>query len=121
MLEACGPHDARGTTGVALPSSIGASRRAIARKVDFRLASGIPPLLVCPARSPSDEPPIPLMLEAGMLTDRQKSLVQESWSPVVPIADTAAELFYGRLFELDPSLKSLFVETSMKEQGRKLT
>ena len=37
----------------------------------------------------------------------------------MPIADDAAELFYGRLFELDPSLKPLF-KGDMKEQGRKL-
>jgi hemoglobin-like flavoprotein len=56
-----------------------------------------------------------------MLTDHQKSLVQGSWAKVVPIADTAAELFYGRLFELDPGLKPLFANASMKEQGKKLT
>jgi hemoglobin-like flavoprotein len=49
----------------------------------------------------------------------QKTLVQESFALVVPIADTAAELFYGRLFELDPSLRSLF-HGDVREQGRKL-
>jgi hemoglobin-like flavoprotein len=39
---------------------------------------------------------------------------------VVPIADKAAELFYGKLFELDPSVKPLF-KGDMVEQGRKLT
>jgi hemoglobin-like flavoprotein len=38
---------------------------------------------------------------------------------VVPIADSAAELFYGKLFSLDPSLKPLF-KGDMKDQGRKL-
>jgi hemoglobin-like flavoprotein len=56
-----------------------------------------------------------------MLTAHQKTLVQDSWAKVVPIADTAAELFYGRLFELDPGLKPLFANASMKEQGKKLT
>jgi len=56
-----------------------------------------------------------------MITERQKQLVQESWADVVPIADTAAELFYGHLFELDPSLRALFAHSSMKEQGKKLT
>jgi len=46
-------------------------------------------------------------------------LIQESFKKVAPIAETAAELFYGRLFELDPSLKSLF-KGDMKEQGAKL-
>ena len=38
---------------------------------------------------------------------------------MVPISDKAAELFYGRLFELDPSLKALF-PNDMMEQGKKL-
>ena len=39
--------------------------------------------------------------------------------PARPIADTAAELFYGKLFSLDPSLKPLF-KGDIKQQGRKL-
>lgn len=46
-------------------------------------------------------------------------LVQGTFKLVVPIADTAATLFYGRLFELDPSLKPLF-KGDMQEQGKKL-
>ncbi|MGA1128252.1 MAG: globin family protein, partial [bacterium] len=38
---------------------------------------------------------------------------------VVPISETAADLFYGRLFELDPSVKPMFT-TDIKEQGKKL-
>lgn len=53
------------------------------------------------------------------MTPRQKELVQTSWSQVVPIADTAASLFYGRLFEIDPSLKAMFT-SDIKEQGKKL-
>ena len=49
----------------------------------------------------------------------QISLVQSSWSQVLPISEKAAELFYGRLFEIDPSTKVLF-KGDMKEQGRKL-
>lgn len=37
----------------------------------------------------------------------------------VPIADTAAKLFYGKLSEPDPTLKPLF-KGDMTEQGRKL-
>lgn len=54
-----------------------------------------------------------------MVTDTQKNLVQSSWAAVEPIADKAAELFYGKLFELDPELKPLF-KGDMKEQGEKL-
>jgi len=49
----------------------------------------------------------------------QITLIKSSWEKVKPIADTAAELFYGKLFELDPMLKPLF-KGDMKEQGRKL-
>ena len=56
----------------------------------------------------------------GPLTYEQKTLVKESWALVTPIADTAAELFYGKLFELDPSVKPMFADSDMKEQGRKL-
>ena len=49
---------------------------------------------------------------------KQKQLVQETWKQVAPIAETAAELFYGRLFELDPSLRALFARTDMKAQQK---
>ena len=49
----------------------------------------------------------------------QIALVQSSFAHVVPISDTAATLFYTRLFELDPSLRPLF-HTDMPSQGRKL-
>lgn len=54
-----------------------------------------------------------------MITQTQKDLVKASFGKVYPIADVAAELFYNRLFELDPTLKPMF-KGDMKEQGRKL-
>jgi hemoglobin-like flavoprotein len=54
-----------------------------------------------------------------MVSPTQVSLVQNSWTKVGPIAETAADLFYGRLFELDPSLRELFPE-EMAEQKKKL-
>ena len=48
------------------------------------------------------------------------ALVQNSWEQVLPIADDAAQLFYGRLFELDPSLRALFSHSDMAEQRKKL-
>jgi hemoglobin-like flavoprotein len=56
----------------------------------------------------------------NMLTPEQVTLVRETWAQVVPIADKAAGLFYGKLFELDPALKPLF-KGDMTEQGQKLT
>ena len=53
------------------------------------------------------------------MTAAQKVLVQQSFAKVVPQADVAAALFYGRLFDLDPGLRSLF-KGDITEQGRKL-
>jgi hemoglobin-like flavoprotein len=53
------------------------------------------------------------------LTDKQIRLVKESFLFIKPMQETAADLFYARLFELDPALRALF-KNDMKEQGRKL-
>jgi hemoglobin-like flavoprotein len=53
------------------------------------------------------------------MTPEQIVLVQTSFAQVLPIADTAAVLFYQRLFELDPSLRPMF-RGDMHEQGHKL-
>lgn len=53
------------------------------------------------------------------LTPFKIKLVQDSFKLVVPISDVAAEIFYSKLFEKDPSLKSMF-SGDMKEQGKKL-
>ena len=54
-----------------------------------------------------------------MLTDAEKKAILESWRLVVPIAETASDLFYGRLFELAPEVRSLFKE-DLADQKRKL-
>jgi len=53
------------------------------------------------------------------MTPEEIKLVKDSWAKVVPISETAAGLFYGKLFELDPSVRAMFTG-DMKEQGRKL-
>jgi len=53
------------------------------------------------------------------ITEQQKQLVQQSFTKVEPIAEQAAEIFYNKLFEYDPSLKPLF-KTDIKSQGQKL-
>jgi len=53
------------------------------------------------------------------LTAAEIALVQQSLASLEPHADAAAELFYTRLFELDPRLRLLFA-ADMKGQGRKL-
>src|SRR3954449_11017598 len=54
------------------------------------------------------------------MTPDQKQIVQETWKQVVPIADSAAEVFYRRLFEIDPTTRPLFGKTDMAEQRKKL-
>lgn len=53
------------------------------------------------------------------LTPFKIKLVQDSFKMVVPISEQAAEIFYSKLFEKDPSLKRMF-NGDMKEQGKKL-
>lgn len=53
------------------------------------------------------------------MTPKQINLVTASWEQVKPISEKAAELFYAKLFELDPNLKPLFTG-DMVDQGLKL-
>ncbi|HQS99666.1 MAG: hemin receptor [Hydrogenophilales bacterium 16-64-46] len=53
------------------------------------------------------------------MTPQQISVIQSNWASVVPIQDTAAGLFYQRLFALDPSVRPMF-KGDMVSQGQKL-
>lgn len=53
------------------------------------------------------------------MTPEQIEIVQSSFKKVAPIADTAADIFYERLFEIDPDTRSLFPEV-MTDQKKKL-
>lgn len=53
------------------------------------------------------------------MTPRQIEMVQASWAKVAPLVDTAAQVFYARLFALDPALRPLF-GGDMKEQSWRL-
>ena len=53
------------------------------------------------------------------LTPAQIGLVQSTWKHMLPIRDTFAELFYGKLFELDPATRRLF-HNDLAAQGRKI-
>jgi hemoglobin-like flavoprotein len=53
------------------------------------------------------------------MTPTQILLIQSSWEKVVPAAAPTAELFYQKLFALDPSLRSLF-PADLTEQQKKL-
>ena len=53
------------------------------------------------------------------MTPDQVKLVQSSFSKVAPILEQAAVMFYGRLFEIAPQVKSMF-PADMTEQRKKL-
>lgn len=55
----------------------------------------------------------------GLLTDADKQVIKDTWRLVEPIRDTAADLFYRRLFELKPEYQSLF-KNDLEAQKRKL-
>jgi hemoglobin-like flavoprotein len=54
-----------------------------------------------------------------VLNDTEKKLILNSWRLIVPIKDTAVDLFYRRLFELKPSYQQLF-KGDLAAQKRKL-
>lgn len=54
-----------------------------------------------------------------VMTPEDIKRVQQTWAKVLPIRETAAELFYKKLFELDPSLQALFPK-DLADQKRKL-
>ncbi len=52
------------------------------------------------------------------MTPEQVKLVQDSFKKVEPIAATAADLFYGRLFEIAPQVRPLFPEDLSEQKGK---
>ncbi len=60
-----------------------------------------------------------MALSEAPLTAQEIALVQGSFDRVLPIIDTAGALFYERLFDLDPGLRTLF-RHDMVAQGRAL-
>jgi truncated hemoglobin YjbI len=54
-----------------------------------------------------------------MLATNEIELVRASFAEVALIQDTAADLFYDRLFAIEPNLRRLF-PVDMREQKRKL-
>ena len=53
------------------------------------------------------------------MTPEQVKLVQDSFRKVMPIAGTAADLFYDHLFEIAPEVRPLFPK-DLAEQKKKL-
>jgi hemoglobin-like flavoprotein len=54
------------------------------------------------------------------VTPERRQLVKESWAMIAPEGARTAQLFYARLFEIDPSARSLFASTEMDLQGQKV-
>lgn len=52
------------------------------------------------------------------MTPQQIDLVQSSFQKVVPIAGTAADIFYDRLFETAPDTRKLFPEDMTDQKGK---
>jgi len=53
------------------------------------------------------------------MTQHQIELVKSSFAKILPIAQEVTDIFYSRLFEIAPYLRSLFIG-DMKEQGKKM-
>lgn len=54
------------------------------------------------------------------MKEEQIKVLRKSWSQVTPLGDAAAELFYDRLFKIDPGAQSLFGGTNFSQQYRNL-
>ena len=52
------------------------------------------------------------------MTPEQVKLVQQSFSKLVPISDQAAVIFYDRLFEIAPQVKSMFPSDMAEQRGK---
>ncbi|MEO8185694.1 MAG: globin domain-containing protein [Deltaproteobacteria bacterium] len=53
-----------------------------------------------------------------MITEADKEHIRRSWKLVVPIAETAADLFYKKLFELKPDYRGLFPEDMAGQKSK---
>ncbi len=52
------------------------------------------------------------------MTPEQVKLVQDSFQKVEPIATTAADLFYNRLFEIAPEVRPMFPADISEQKGK---
>jgi len=53
-----------------------------------------------------------------MFTEKDKQHLRASWGKVAPVADTATELFYARLFHLRPDLRAYFPIDLTQQRGK---
>lgn len=59
------------------------------------------------------EAPAPVPLKTPTVVSKGKQLIQNSWVSIEPIGDKAGILFFGCLFEADPSMRALFGNSQM--------
>jgi hemoglobin-like flavoprotein len=52
------------------------------------------------------------------MTDEDVRLVQQSWERIEFVKEVAADLFFSRLFELDPPLRSVFPHDRQQKFGQ---
>jgi len=55
------------------------------------------------------------------VTPHQIKLVQNSFAQVAPISTIAADLFYGRLFEIAPSVRRMFPQDMVQQKMKLMT
>ena len=95
------------------------ARKAIARALkSVAVGTAAAPRPIAPQAAPKPAAAKPAQAD-GPIGQAQKELVQSTFAQIEPISEATAELFYNKLFELDPGLKALF-KTDMKAQGKKL-
>ena len=59
------------------------------------------------------------MSESAVLTPEEKQMIVSTYRLIIPISETVGDLFYRRLFELQPRYRGLF-PSDMTKQKRKL-
>ena len=55
------------------------------------------------------------------MTSTQIAIVRSTWRKVNPMQQRLAQVFYERLFELDPTTRAFFGGVDLRHHGRKLT
>ncbi len=54
------------------------------------------------------------------MTNKEITMIENSWDYIILNVEEAGELFYSRLFEIDPGLRALF-KSDVRAQSGKLT
>ena len=74
-------------------------------------------MLLCPTANM----PLQGIWTEDEMTPEQVNLVTDSFRKVLPIAGVTADLFYDRLFEIAPELRSLFPEDLIAQKKKFIT